>query len=119
MPKPSPVQSESELASRYAEEAMRVMKARAVAPTPKHFAVFFAYAAGQPGELIKEIDVITAQKLTLDDELLDRLYNDHLGGAQSRAVQDVASGARRILAEMVHNIAAFTGTTHAISQEIQ
>lgn len=115
----APARNEAELATRYADEAMRVMKTRGVAPTPKHYAIFFAYAAGQPGEMIKEIDVLTAKGQTLTDEVLDRLYNDHLGGTQSRAVQDVASGARRILAEMVHNIASFTGTTHAISREIQ
>lgn len=114
-----PVSSEMAMAERYAAEALRVMKTRDVAPTPKHYSVFYAYAAGQPGELIKEIDLLGAQFVPLTDALLDRLYNDYLGGAQSRAVQDAATGAKRILAEMVHSIAAFTGTTHTISHEIQ
>lgn len=111
--------SETDMATRYADEAMRVMKARGVSPTPKHYAVFYAYAAGQPSELIKELDMLHAQGMPLSDALLDRLYSDHIGGVQNRAVADAASGARRILAEMVHSIAAFTGTTHSISQEIQ
>lgn len=111
--------SETDMAQRYADEAMRVMRTRNVSPTPKHYSVFYAYAAGQPSELIKEIDLLETQGVALTDPLLDRLYNDHVGGAQSRAVQDVATGARRILAEMVHSIATFTGTTHSISQEIQ
>lgn len=107
------------MAERYASEALRVMKTRNVSPTPKHYGVFYAYAAGQPSELIKEIDLLGAQNVPFTDELLDKLYNDHLGGTQNRAVQDAAAGAKRILAEMVHSIAAFTGTTHNISQEIQ
>lgn len=119
MNKSSPVTSETEMAARYAEEAMRVMKLRAVVPTPKHYSVFYAYAAGQPGELIKELDLLESQGLPLTEPLLDRLYTDHVGASQNRIVQDAAAGARRILAEMVHSIAAFTGTTHSISQEIQ
>ncbi len=119
MNKPAPATSEKDMSERYAAEALRVMQARAVAPTPKHYAVFYAYAAGQPGNLIKEIDLLGAQGTKLTDAMLDRLYNDHLGGAQNRAVADAAAGAKRILAEMVHSIAAFTGTTHSISQEIQ
>lgn len=111
--------TEAEMIERYCGEALRVMRNRQVTPTPKHYAVFFAYAAGQPTELIKEIDLLTAGNHTLSDELIDRLYTDHLGGSQNRVVQNVAADARRILAEMVHSIAAFTGTTHTISQEIQ
>ncbi len=119
MPKPAPIASEIAMAERYASEALRVMKARDVSPTPKHYAVFYAYAAGQPGDLIKELDLLGAQEVELTDELLDKLYNNHLAGIQNRAVADAAAGAKRILAEMVHSIATFTGTTHSISQEIQ
>ncbi|PZP85825.1 MAG: GGDEF domain-containing protein [Azospirillum brasilense] len=107
------------MTERYATEAMRLMAMRSVPPTPKNYAVFFAYAAGQPGELIKEIDLLSAKEMPLTEELLNRLYDDHLANAQNRAVRDAASGARRILAEMVQSIAAFTGTTHTVSQEIQ
>lgn len=102
----------------YADQALRAMSARSVLPTPKHYAIFYAYVSGQPTELLKEIDAIGSNNQPFTDELLDRLYNDHIAAAQSRVVQDVASSARRILSEMVHNIAAFTGTTHSISQEI-
>lgn len=119
MSKPAPLTSEIAMAERYAAEALRVMKTREISPTPKHYALFYAYAAGQPTELIKEIDLLGSQKVAMTDELLDKLYNDHLGGSQNRAVADAAAGAKRILAEMVHSIAAFTGATHSISQEIQ
>lgn len=119
MPKPAPITSEIAMAERYASQALNAMKTRDVAPTPKHYAVFYAYAAGQPSDLIKEIDLLGAKDVALTDELLDKLYNDHLGGTQNRAVADAAAGAKRILAEMVHSIAAFTGSTHSISQEIQ
>jgi len=119
MTQPATPSSESDQTVRYANEAMRIMQARQVSPTPKHYAIFFAYAAGQPTELIKEIDLLTAGQHPLTQELLERLYNDHLAGIQSRAIQDAANGVRRILSEMVQNIASFTGTTHTVSQEIQ
>jgi len=111
--------SPAELAQRYAKESLRLMESKSILPTPKHYAVFYAYAAGQPTELIKEIDLQNARGTGFSDEQLDRLYNTHIGDSQNRLVQDAATGARRILAEMVQSIAAFTGTTHSISQEIQ
>lgn len=102
----------------YADKAMELLRAFAVSPIPKHYAVFYAYAAGQPTELIKEIDLLSAKKQPFTDDVLNSLYNEHIGGPQSRAVQDVAANTRRLLSEMVHNIGAFTGTAHGVSQEL-
>lgn len=102
----------------YAAKAMEAMRAFSVSPTPQHYAIFYAYAAGQPTELIKQIDLLSAKQQPFTDELLTTLYNDHIGGPQNRAVQDVAASARRLLSEMVHNIGAFTGTAHGVSQEL-
>jgi diguanylate cyclase len=102
----------------YAAQATQLMQTHGVLPTPHHYAVFYALAAGQPGELVKDIEQAIMRNKTLDDVFLGQLFDMHLAGEQSRAVQDAASGARRILAEVVQSIAGFTGTTHAVSQEI-
>lgn len=97
---------------------MQVMAGLRVEPTPKHFALFYAYAAGQPGELIKEMDLLSANKQPMTVEVLERLYNDYLAEQQNRAVADIASSTRRILSEMVHSIGAFTGTASGVSEEL-
>lgn len=107
-----------ELAIGYADHAMLMMRALQLAPTPKHYAVFFACAAGQPTELAREVELLMEQQVSFSEELLDRLYNDHLATSQSRVVADTALSARKILTEMVQTVASFTGTTHQAGQEV-
>jgi diguanylate cyclase len=108
----------SNQATVYSERALNMMRTLHVLPIPKHYAIFFSCAAGQPSQLVKEIERVVSAKEHFTDELLDRLYNTHLGEAQSRAVEETATNAKRILAEMLQNVAAFTGATQSVSQEI-
>lgn len=102
----------------YADKAMQAMRTRAISPIPTHFALFYAYAAGQPGELVKEIDLMIAGKQPFTEEALNELYDKYVADVQARAVTDVAANTRRLLSEMVHNIGAFTGTAHGVSSEL-
>jgi len=115
---PLPHQSPAALAALYAEKALEVMQALRVLPNPKHYAIFYAYVAGQPTDLIKEIDLLASKQQPISDEILDQLYMLHIAAPQNRAVHDVATSARRLLSDMVHTIGAFTGTAHGVSQEL-
>lgn len=100
----------------YSERAIAMMRGLHVVPTPKHYAVFYACAAGQPSELVREIEHIVEIKQYFTDEVLDHLYNHHIAEEQTRAVGETAANAKRILAEMVAAVGAFTGVTHSASQ---
>lgn len=102
----------------YAANAMEMMRQQQVKAIPKHFAVFYGYSAGQPTELVSEIDKAIAQKLPLTDEVLDQLYNHHIAEMQSRVVQNTAASARKILTEMLQTVVTFTGATQDVSQKV-
>lgn len=105
-------------AATYCERALSMMRTLNVLPTPKHYALFFAVAAGQPTTLVKAVETLIEKKAVFTDEILDNLYNEHIGEAQGRAMQETAAGARKILAEMMQSVAAFTGTTQSVGQEV-
>jgi diguanylate cyclase len=108
----------SQQASTYSDRAIQMMRSLHVQPTPKNYAVFFACAAGQPGDLVRELESIIEQKQPLNDELLDRLYNNFIAEQQSRAVHDTAQQAKKILAEMLASVGRFSGDTQNVSQDM-
>lgn len=102
----------------YAGNAMEMMRQQQVRAIPKHYAIFYGYAAGQPTELVEEIDKAIAQQLPFTDEILDQLYNHHIAETQSRIVQSTAASARKILADMLQTVVQFTGATQDVSQKV-
>ena len=105
-------------ATLYADRAMVMMRTLTIAPTPKHFSVFYSCAAGQPTELVREVEATAAKKSHFTDEYLDLLYTNYIAEAQSRAVRDTAQNAKRILADIIHNVSAFAGNTSLVSQGV-
>lgn len=103
---------------RYSEKALAKMQAHQVTPTPHHYALFFAYGASQPSELVREIDLMYQKVPVVTDEILDELYTRFLSETQSRAVKNSAESAKKILAEMMMSVAHLSGSTSAVSQEI-
>lgn len=102
----------------YAANAMELMRQHKVRAIPKHYAVFYSYAAGQPTELVQEINKAIQQKLPLTDEVIDHLYNQYIAETQSRIVQNTAASARKILNEMLTTVVQFTGATQDVSQKV-
>lgn len=97
---------------------MEMMRQHQVRPIPKHYAVFYGYAAGQPTDLVNEINKAIEQRLAFTDEVLDQLYNHHIAETQSRVVQNTAASARKILADMLQTVVQFTGATQDVSQKV-
>ncbi len=114
----APAPQTAALATTYCERALTMMRQLSVPPTPKHYATFFACAAGQPTDLVKDIEKHIAAKHAFTEELLDQLYNSYLAEMPSRIVQETAATAKKILTEMVQSVAKFTGTTQTVSQEM-
>ena len=102
----------------YAERAQVMMRSLGIAPNPKNYSIFFSCAAGQPTQLVREIELAIAKRREFNDEFLDALYVNYIVEAHSRAVQDTARSAKEIISDMLQNIAAFSGDTKAISQDV-
>jgi diguanylate cyclase len=115
--KTSPVKAMSQ-AGIYGERAMAMMKSLHVLPTPQHYSIFFACAAGQPGDLIKTIDAAIASKTHFSEEFLDKLYSDYIAEPQAKAMQETAINTKRILTNIMQNVSSFAGETNALSQEV-
>ncbi|MEJ0009932.1 MAG: diguanylate cyclase [Alphaproteobacteria bacterium] len=118
MASPNPTVADISPTLAHGERAMAMMKQLSVAPTPKHFAIFFAAASAQQPELVKEIEHFVQSKRPFSEEMLDQLYNSYLAELPSRAVQEAASSTRKILAEMMQTVADVAGTSHSVSKEI-
>jgi diguanylate cyclase len=102
----------------YAANAMEMMRKHNIRATPKHYAIFYGYAAGQPTELVNEVNKAIQQKIPFTDEVLDHLYTHNIAEAQSREVQNTAASARKILNEMLNTVVQFTGATQDVSQQV-
>lgn len=102
----------------YSERAIEMMRKLRVLPTPRNYAVFYACAGGQQTDLVAEVDRIVSNKEYLSEEVLDHIFNSYIAEAQSRVVMETASTTRRIITEMMRDIAIFNGTTNNIGQEI-
>lgn len=102
----------------YGERALAMMNSLKVLPTPQNYSIFFGVAAGQAGGLIKEIDFHIANKAPFTDEKLEHLYNTYIAEPQAQMMQETAANAKRLLNDIMHNVATFTGETNAISQEV-
>ena len=102
----------------YSEHAISMMRTLQVQPTPKHYAVFFACAAGQPTDLVREIERQIEAKQPFTEEWLDQAYTNYLAEIGSRVLQDSATTAKKILTEMLASVTAFSGTTLSVGQEM-
>lgn len=102
----------------YSERAIELMRKLRVLPTPRNYAVFYACAAGQQTDLVAEVDRIVSNKEYLSEEVLDHIFNSYIAEAQSRVVLETAATTRRIITEMMRDIATFNGATNSIGQEI-
>jgi diguanylate cyclase len=120
-PKPtgqtSPVKAMSQAAI-YGERAMAMMNSLRVMPTPQHYNVFFACAAGQPSGLVKEIDRAIADKTPMTDEFLERLYHAYVAEPQAQVMHDTTANAKRLLSDIMQSVAVFAGETNAIGKEV-
>lgn len=97
---------------------MGMMKSLHVMPTPQNYAVFFACAAGQPTAMVKEIDAAITAKTPMTEEFLEHLYHEHLAERHAKVMHETTANAKRLLSDIIQNVAGFAGETTAISQEV-
>lgn len=102
---------------RNAEKALRVMEERHIAPLPRHYAVWYEYAAEDNKELLTEIQKAADKNVELDESLTDYLYGKYFEGASS-AGGDAQSDAKKLLVDILKVIGDFSGETSSYQQEM-
>lgn len=112
---PAPILSQ---AAAYADRAISMMRTLGVLPMPKNFAIFFAHASGQPVELFKDIEALKGRRERFSDEVLDKLYSKYIAEEQTRIMQDSATNARKIVAEIMESVSSFKGVTTSATADM-
>ncbi len=102
---------------RHAEKALRVMEERQIAPLPRHYEVWYAYAAEENKELLHEIQKATEKDVALDEGLSDYLYGKYFEASLS-ASGDAQSEAKKLLADILKVVGDFSGETSNYQQEM-
>lgn len=102
----------------YAERTNGMLRALGVSPIPKYYALFFAVAAGQPQELVREVEKAVADKTEFTEALLDHWHSTYLAEAQTRVMQETTANAQEILSQMMQNIDSFSGDAGNVSADV-
>lgn len=102
----------------YAERALQVMKNLNILPVPQHYSLFFAFVAGQPAGLVRELDQAISAKQPMTEELLSRLYASYIADPQAQAVQESTVNAKRILNDIMQSVDQFEGATTTFGNDI-
>ncbi|MFO0388689.1 MAG: GGDEF domain-containing protein [Alphaproteobacteria bacterium] len=102
-----------------AKQAMTLMDAHKVRPTPENYAVWFAYSEGKNKELAAEIDNIDANKLPFTLDTSKYLYNKYIVGNRNQKVLDDASlAAQKLLQDVLRVVTDFSGEQKNYNKDV-
>lgn len=93
-------------------KAMSVIDQLGLTPTPENYALFFHYAMGLNLEMAREIDTAIAARMPFSAHTLKNLYNKYVvANNNQRLVNEVTSGANRVLGEVLRIVGEFSQET--------
>ena len=101
-----------------AMKTMEVLRRIMVKPLPKNYALFYGYVGNHSPEMVKEIDQIILRGQPFTDDVIDYLHAKFIAEAESRAVVQAATSARKIMVEILQTIANYTSTINNIGSGI-
>jgi diguanylate cyclase len=102
-----------------ADRAMAAMVRHGIAPTPRNYAVWFAYVGGGSPELARTIDEIVAAGRGFSPEKLNELFARYLAEETQKEVY--ATAQRRLqeaLGQLMGRLGEATGQTRAYSERL-
>lgn len=100
-------------------QALILLEAHGLPPTPEHYAVCYHYAAGRDPELVAEVNRVTAGGAKLAPVASRNLYRKYLTPERNqKAVDDAAVGAQKILQEVLRVVGDFSGETKSYNQGV-
>lgn len=109
---PRPKSKESENDFYYAKMALSLMLKHGVSPAPENYDIWFHYAKGANEELVHEVDTIIRNALPFTQETSSYIHNKFIMPSRSqKVVDDAASSAQKVLADVLEIIHEFSGET--------
>lgn len=102
------------------DAALRAISARALALTPKNYTVFFAYAMGNPPELVEAIDAMDAAKTPIDEAVLAGLHEQHFSdpAAQARVLAGAGTQMQHVLGDIFATVDKLRHSSDAVVREL-
>lgn len=117
MPKPS--QTNIPPVSEVARNALPMMARHRIEPTPRNYAVWYAYVAGSNKPLNEEINGYIRDKRPFTDELNDYLYERFVADNIDKQVMEQATAEAKLIMENIAKlIDSLTGDASQYGQEV-
>ncbi len=117
-PRPVPATSEAE-ALALAQQALSLMGTYKVPPIPENYAVWYAFAKAENGELVKEIEMIIKNKVPFSAHTNAYLYNKYvIPDRNSQIINDAAANTNRLMGEVLRAVNQFGGEAKSYNQDI-
>lgn len=102
-----------------AKLALPLMTQHGIEPTPKNYAVWYAYVESRNRDLVKEVDGIINDGRPFNNNVNSYLYTKYVGEkSDQKLISDTTQGAQLLLAEVLEVIHQFSGHTDGYNKEV-
>ena len=102
-----------------AEHALALMNKYNIAPIPKNFTIWYAYAQGKNKDLVSEIDRVVNNSLEFSESTASYIYNKFIDIDETRKVVDEAAiNSEKTLVEVLKAIHDFSDETKTYSKNV-
>jgi diguanylate cyclase len=89
----------------YLRMALPLMSRQEAALHPMSYAVWYAYVAGSNAALKRAVDELSRRHGRLTEDATERVYAEHVAGAEERALQRVDEGIQRVMSGIADSAA--------------
>lgn len=120
MPKTPPNDAAKNHILRASEDALRLISSRGLPLTPKHYTVFFAYAMGNPRDLVEAIDAVEAQGGNIDEAAIAVLHDQYFSdpAAQARLLAGAGSHMQHVLGDIFATVDRLRSSSDAVVRSL-
>lgn len=106
-------------ATKYAKLALPLMAQHGIEPTPKNYAVWYAYVEGSNPELCTEVDAVINAGKVFTPDLNGFLHNKYVAvRSDQKLISDTTLNAQTLLTEILEVINDFKGSTDSYNKEV-
>ncbi len=102
-----------------AQQAFALMEKHRVAPSPEHYALWYHYARGKNGDLVREIDQILASNVGFSADIGAYLHNKYILASPAHKTIDEAAGeTSKLLQSVMQMVSEFSGQTSSYNKDV-
>lgn len=108
-----------EKSAEYLRQALQLMSKQAAGLHPVSYAVWYEYVAGINPGLRNSIDAMTQNGQVLDDEIVHRLYRDHIAEIDETVARRVSQGFEKVMVDISSSAARAADETGQFGQALE